>query len=224
MASTQAFSESCIIDESTFTTSSTIHYALLSHHPAGSISSSSNKIGLIAFTLDGQYSLLKECTIGGFTNQPDKYERYYSSENKPFNGYDKTAIHANTVYEGMGESFMYASDGKNTLYQSVNEAVNSNSCWRVAANFHGGNLNRDDNFWTYFCPKSALLDYIDSTIREKPTASNECWATYESGQLHIPCVKVKVPLGEDLKYEVDMKYQPLSEPMTFQLIGAQEKP
>ncbi|HEW98632.1 MAG TPA: hypothetical protein ENF37_08350 [Beggiatoa sp.] len=51
--------------------------------------------------------------------------------------------------------------------------------------------------------------------------SDDCWATYENGKLYIPCVKIKVPLGEDLKYDVNMEYKPLSNPMIFELIDAQ---
>lgn len=55
------------------------------------------------------------------------------------------------------------------------------------------------------------------------SSTNDCWAVYENGNLHIPCVKVKVPLGNDLSFSVDMKYKPLSDPMTFELTGTQPK-
>ena len=50
-----------------------------------------------------------------------------------------------------------------------------------------------------------------------------CWAIYKDGNLHLPCVKVKGPFEDDLKYEVDMQYQPSSAPMSFQLTGAKPK-
>lgn len=53
--------------------------------------------------------------------------------------------------------------------------------------------------------------------------SDDCWATYENGNLHIPCIKVKGPFDEELHYEADMQYEPLSEPMTFQVTGAKPK-
>ncbi|OAD24035.1 LamG domain protein jellyroll fold domain protein, partial [Candidatus Thiomargarita nelsonii] len=53
--------------------------------------------------------------------------------------------------------------------------------------------------------------------------SDNCWATYENGNLHIPCLKVKGPFDEDLHYEADMQYEPLSEPMTFQVTGVKPK-
>jgi hypothetical protein len=52
---------------------------------------------------------------------------------------------------------------------------------------------------------------------------DNCWAVYENGSLHIPCVKVIGSFGDDLQYEADMQYQPLSEPMSFQLTGAKPK-
>jgi hypothetical protein len=54
-------------------------------------------------------------------------------------------------------------------------------------------------------------------------SSDDCWATYENGKLHIPCIKLKGALGEELHYEVDMQYKPLSQPMSFQLTGAKPK-
>jgi len=51
----------------------------------------------------------------------------------------------------------------------------------------------------------------------------DCWAVYQNGNLHLPCVKVKGPFSDDLKYEVDMQYQPSSEPMSFQITGAKPK-
>jgi len=53
--------------------------------------------------------------------------------------------------------------------------------------------------------------------------SDDCWATYENGNLHIPCIKVKGPFDDDLHYEADMQYEPLSEPMTFQVTGVKPK-
>jgi len=53
--------------------------------------------------------------------------------------------------------------------------------------------------------------------------SDNCWAIYENGSLHIPCVKVMGPFGDELHYEADMQYEPLSEPMSFQLTGAKPK-
>jgi len=53
--------------------------------------------------------------------------------------------------------------------------------------------------------------------------SDNCWAIYKNGNLHIPCVKVIGPFGDELHFEADMQYQPLSEPMTFQVTGANPK-
>lgn len=44
-----------------------------------------------------------------------------------------------------------------------------------------------------------------------------------TSKLHIPCFKLKGAVGEELHYEVDMQYKPLSQPMTFQLTGAKPK-
>ncbi|KHD08271.1 hypothetical protein PN36_17380 [Candidatus Thiomargarita nelsonii] len=54
-------------------------------------------------------------------------------------------------------------------------------------------------------------------------ASNNCWAIYQNGNLHIPYVKVIGPFGDELHFEADMQYEPLSEPMNFQLTGAKQK-
>lgn len=52
--------------------------------------------------------------------------------------------------------------------------------------------------------------------------SNGCLATYEKGQLHIPCVVVKDKSGGEIKYEADLKYLPSPEPMIFQLLTAKQ--
>ncbi|MDM8567475.1 hypothetical protein QUF74_17735 [Candidatus Halobeggiatoa sp. HSG11] len=170
MLSNQVFSETCVIDESALSTSSSIHYVLYAHHPSGSIGSSSNTISLKAFTLDDGDNLLKECIIGNYTNQPDKYEMYYSSENKPINGHDRYAIYADTSYQNFNEWSMYASNGKYSLSNSISEDISSDKCWKMASNYSAANLNRDNNFWTYFCPKQGLLDYIDRTIIEETSS------------------------------------------------------
>jgi hypothetical protein len=56
-----------------------------------------------------------------------------------------------------------------------------------------------------------------------PEPPEDCGAIYENGNLHIPCVKVIGPFGDELHYEADMQYETLSEPMSFQLTGAKPK-
>lgn len=67
------------------------------------------------------------------------------------------------------------------------------------------------------------VNALYTNIPSSSTSDNDCWATYENGSLYIPCVKVKVPFSGDLKYAVTMQYKPLSEPMSFELKGAQPK-
>lgn len=157
-------------DETRFSNTNHVHYALHAKHPSGAIGSSSNTINLTVFSLDNGYTLIKECVIGSFTNQTDHYEMYYSSDNKPLNGHDKTAIYHNTPYAKLSESYMYASNSKQALYQAIKN--NQNTCLKRAANYAGGNLNRNDNFWVYFCPKSNLLNYVDKAIVENTDTGN----------------------------------------------------
>jgi len=60
-------------------------------------------------------------------------------------------------------------------------------------------------------------------IERVGNSSDDCWVTYENGNLHIPCIKVFGPFGEELHFEGDMQYEPLSEPMTFQVTGVKAK-
>ncbi|OAD22939.1 hypothetical protein THIOM_001238 [Candidatus Thiomargarita nelsonii] len=60
-------------------------------------------------------------------------------------------------------------------------------------------------------------------IERVGNSTDDCWAIYENGNLHIPCIKVKGPSGEEWHYEGDMQYEPLSEPMTFQVTGVKPK-
>jgi len=64
---------------------------------------------------------------------------------------------------------------------------------------------------------------IEQLYQPTSTPSNNCWATYENGKLHIPCFKLKGELGEELHYELYMQYKPLSKPISFQLTGAKHK-
>jgi len=56
------------------------------------------------------------------------------------------------------------------------------------------------------------------------TKANECEAIYDNGQLQLPCVKVTAPSGQVTDYEAKMEYQPLSDPITFQLTEIKEAP
>ena len=59
-------------------------------------------------------------------------------------------------------------------------------------------------------------------VLPKPT-TNDCWAIYENGNLHIPCIKVIGPFEDELRYEADMQYEPSSDPMKFKITGATQK-
>ena len=190
-ASYQVFSDTCTIDESTLPHQGGIHYTLSARHPAGSISSERNTIVLKAFSLGSESILLKECKLGSFKNNPDKYDMHYSLEDKPFNGYDKKTIYKNTVYDGIftEQSGIYLSNGKSEFINLISEDVASNKCWKYADNYSGGKLNRDDNFWTYFCPKLELINNIDKIIKQHTTNSCEIEniGTVESNlDIHMP--------------------------------------
>jgi hypothetical protein len=73
------------------------------------------------------------------------------------------------------------------------------------------------------CEIKTLYTGEDQCTSSPPISSDDCWAIYENGNLHIPCVKVIGPFGDELHYEADMQYEPLSEPMSFQLMGAKPK-
>jgi len=60
-------------------------------------------------------------------------------------------------------------------------------------------------------------------IERVGNSTDDCWVTYENGNLHIPCIKVFGPFGEELHFEADMQYEPLSEPMIFQVTGVKAK-
>ena len=157
----------CKIDESKLSYTGQLHYAVTSHHPRGSISSSSNYQSLDAFTFEaGRGTIQQSCTIGSFTNQPDKYDMYYSAVDKPPAGSSHYTLYAGTVYDGLYDTLKYASGGKQALIDVLIDAVATDEAWLVPANFAGGNLNRNDNFWVYFLPKQGLIDYVNSTIIE----------------------------------------------------------
>jgi hypothetical protein len=108
----------------------------------------------------------------------------------------------------------------------------------LAIGRHGGDdyQSGDDNFFYGIIDDVRLYSRIlsDFEVRELyqlefgssipvEDTTDDCWAVYENGSLHIPCLKVKGPFGDDLHYEADMQYEPLSEPMTFQVTEAKPK-
>jgi hypothetical protein len=65
---------------------------------------------------------------------------------------------------------------------------------------------------------------VDNPAEPPKPPTNDCWAIYEDGNLHIPCIKVIVPLDKaELRYEADMQYEPSSDPMKFKITGATQK-
>jgi hypothetical protein len=69
----------------------------------------------------------------------------------------------------------------------------------------------------------ARIPLVIFSSEQTDITENQCWASYENGKLHIPCIKVKGPFGDEFKYEADLQYKPLSEPMIFELTGAKQK-
>ena len=89
----------------------------------------------------------------------------------------------------------------------------------------GGHVWREDNSSRFNGDIDELRIYNRalSELEIQQLHKKDCWAVYQNGSLHLPCVKVKGPFSDDLKYEVDMQYQPSSEPMSFQITGAKPK-
>ncbi len=142
-------------------------YSLGTAHPSGYIFSSSNHVFVVESVL-GNGSRLDSAiltTLGTFKNRQDAYDMYYSSVNRPPNGYTGTQFYEGTPYEGLSQRHWYASSSLLEMTAKILNDVDSGSCQRNPANFAGGNLNRNDNFWTYFCPRpgifSDLLNLID---------------------------------------------------------------
>lgn len=158
-------SSGCTIDESTLPYTGQIHYAFGTTHPSGSISSSGNTHTLAAMSFEnGAASILESCFIGNFTNRPDLYDTYYSFDDIPPNGSSHYTHYEGTFYEGLYDTWKYASAGKDALIAALNDAITLDEPYRYPSNFSGGNLNRNDNFWTYFDPEPGLIDFVDQAI------------------------------------------------------------
>lgn len=157
-------------------------YAIKSSHPSGSIGSSSNKIDLIkACQKDRDSQILETNNIGTFKDKPDEYDTYYSEVNRPENRYSIYSFYSNTSYNGMPEKNMYAASTVSELLANVKSDSDNKKCQRWADNFSGGNLNRDDNFWTYFCPKADLITHLNTMLptNDNVNLSNGLVAHYE---------------------------------------------
>ena len=85
---------------------------------------------------------------------------YYSGADKPFNGYSRFSYYDGTQYQELEERNFYASRSYDEIINKIELGVGQ--CKRYPSNYRGGQLNRDDNFWTYFCPKSGLVSTLSS--------------------------------------------------------------
>ena len=139
-----------------------LFYSLGVSHPSGSLWSSSNKIYRIkACHSDTRIITLERELLGTFKSKPLEYNIYYSSVDRPPYGYSAYSYYSETIYNGLRETFMYASNNISELISKINSDIEDGSCKRWASNYSGGNLNRSDNFWTYFCPKSGLVTSLE---------------------------------------------------------------
>jgi len=140
-------------------------YSFSFRHPSGSIASSSNKVNIDKSCFKNrEVKRLEEVNLGTFKNKPNQYDMYYSNENRPSNGHSIYDYYSGTKYEGLSEAYYYASDTKVEMIAKVQKDIEAHSCKRYASNFSNGNLNRDDNFWTYFCPKENLISELQSIL------------------------------------------------------------
>ena len=141
-------------------------YSLYFPHPSINIQSSNNKV-LLMKTLLNKGVRVKRLVItqlGTFVSLPKEYTINYSYINQPKNGYNIYDFYKNTSYDGMTERDMYASLSISELIQKINTDIESEKCKRWSANSHGGNLGRDDNFWTNFCPKYDLVTHLSRIV------------------------------------------------------------
>ena len=141
-------------------------FSLDAAHPSGDISSSDNKVFVKKFCQRGtEVKTLKVETLGTFKNQADNYDMYYSYTDIPFNGYSPYSYYDGTQYEGLQERNFYASKSYDELIDKIKS--NIGECKRYPTNYSGGDLNNNDNFWTYFCPKIGLVSTLNSLWTDK---------------------------------------------------------
>jgi hypothetical protein len=106
----------------------------------------------------------------------------------------------------------------------------------LAIGRHGGDEDQrgDDNFFYGIIDDVRLYSRVlsDFEMRElyqlefgssNPVDTTDCWAVYKNGSLDIPCIKLVGPFDDELYYEANMQYEPLSDPMSFQVTGAKLK-
>ena len=156
-------------------------YSFSVSHTSGSISSSSNKVYVIEMCKkEDDIKVINRYTLGSFTNKPNDYEMYYSSDNKPPYGYTRYDYYNDTKYHGLQESKMYASDTKEDFILKVQSDISTNQCKRYSSNYSNGNLNNNDNFWTYFCPKEDLLTTLSTLLNVNSKAQKTITGTVKN--------------------------------------------
>ncbi|TGO02515.1 hypothetical protein PN36_23840 [Candidatus Thiomargarita nelsonii] len=168
-------------------------------------------------------------------DEPGNYNVYYFLRDINGNGYYiKSGIYLSVgswhfisaVYDG--NTALLSIDGQVVVSSPLNINLRQNAVVFGIADDYVGAGHSDANF-------NGAIDEIriynralsDSEIQQLYQMNNQpsdnCWAIYENGNLHIPCIKVKGPFDDELHYEADMQYEPLSDPMSFQVTGAKPK-
>ena len=134
-------------------------FALGLYYPSSTLSYSGNKVVLRAFTyIDGQVSNAENTILGTFSN----FDFRLSYTNRPPNGYDAYAYYRDTIYEGLSDrSYLDASQSIIELKEKVRNRYLNNDPYMVATNSAGGNIYRNDNYWTLFGSSNQLITKLD---------------------------------------------------------------
>ncbi|QFR48818.1 DUF5011 domain-containing protein [Sulfurimonas lithotrophica] len=135
------------------------YFALYLKYPSASLGSLSNTVSLISFNfIDGKKSNKELTTLGTYSN----FNFKLSYEDRPENGYDVYALHKGTIYEGISDrNFLDPSKSIPELKKKLKARMDTSTPFMIVTNSNGGDINRDDNYWTVFQPDKVLLDKLN---------------------------------------------------------------
>ena len=135
------------------------YYTLGLSYPSAGLSYSGNKVYLKSFTYEnGSISNYESILLGTFS----EFDFALSYSDRPINGYDVYAYYRGTIYEGLSDrSYFDASQSIVELKEKVRTRDIDNNPYKFATNSSGGNLNRNDNYWTIFGASSHLINKLD---------------------------------------------------------------
>jgi hypothetical protein len=150
------------------------YFSLYTAHPSGYVDSANNRVHLSYWNKETEKWILI-ADLEDFNNE--FFKTFYVTENIPPNGYDREKENPhNVVFSDPNaptqmDRHLFIADSAESFLSRINVASASENYECYAANYSGGNVNRDDNFWTCVQPQKKSVEKLRKTIEELSSCS-----------------------------------------------------